>query len=280
MKFAFTYRSEFYAGKPVQASQNEYYIKDIEKLTLRLVEKYGEENDLRGRNLTTDNLYTSITLAQKLLQKNMTLVGTMRKNRKGIPKPLLSVDGREVESMVVIWEKEQHKISLTSYVTKTASGKKNVIVLSSQPVFPGVTKDGGKKKPQIIKFYDFSKGGTDIVDQRMDKFSTATKSKKWKRKVWSMILDASRVNAASIVALNLGKDPRKTNSFDFCWALGTALCIPFVQKRLETPGLQSELKEKMIFFLKQQNALPPRVEVENPRGVNIFPHPKSNTANR
>ena len=30
----------------------------------------------------------------------------------------------------------------------------------------GVTKGGGKEKPALYKLYDFTKGGTDIVDQK------------------------------------------------------------------------------------------------------------------
>ena len=29
----------------------------------------------------------------------------------------------------------------------------------------GVTKDGNKKKPSNYKFYDFTEGGMDIIDQ-------------------------------------------------------------------------------------------------------------------
>ena len=42
------------------------------------------------------------------------------------------------------------------------------MVLSTMRPLQGVTIDDGKKKPAIIKFYDFTKGGTDIVDQIND----------------------------------------------------------------------------------------------------------------
>nr|CAH7731358.1 unnamed protein product [Callosobruchus chinensis]CAH7769574.1 unnamed protein product [Callosobruchus chinensis] len=39
-----------------------------------------------GPNIVIDNFYTSITLAQTLLNRNTHLVGTLRKNRKNLPK--------------------------------------------------------------------------------------------------------------------------------------------------------------------------------------------------
>ena len=38
-----------------------------------------------GRNLTTDNWYISVPLAEGLLKMKVTLVGTMRKNKPDIP---------------------------------------------------------------------------------------------------------------------------------------------------------------------------------------------------
>ena len=63
----FTHRSEAFAGKPVQPG-GEYYVKSVEDITLRLVDKVREQQDLQGRNITFDNLYTSIPLAKKLLE--------------------------------------------------------------------------------------------------------------------------------------------------------------------------------------------------------------------
>ena len=59
--------------------------------------------------------------------------------------------------------------SLTSHVVKSKSkGKKNVMILSTKEIILAVTTDDGNTKPAIFKFYNFSKGGTDIVDQRLD----------------------------------------------------------------------------------------------------------------
>ena len=41
-----------------------------------------------NRNITTDNYYTSIPLANKLKSRQLTLVGTMKKNKRCIPKQM------------------------------------------------------------------------------------------------------------------------------------------------------------------------------------------------
>ena len=46
-----------------------------------------------------------------------------------------------------------------------STGRKNVLMLSAIRQIPGKTKDDGKSKPAIMKFYDFTKGGNKIVDQ-------------------------------------------------------------------------------------------------------------------
>ena len=40
----------------------------------------------------------------------------------------------------------------------------------------GITRDDGKAKPTIIKFYDHTKGGTDILDQISERITVKPKS--------------------------------------------------------------------------------------------------------
>ena len=82
----------------------------------------------------------------------------MRSNRRGLPKEVKEVEGREVYSTETWWEKEDEHISLTSYVTKTSKGKRNIAVLSTVPPILGTEKDTGRKTPAIIVAYNFRKG--------------------------------------------------------------------------------------------------------------------------
>ena len=87
------------------------------------------------------------------------------------------------------WERERGGLVIPSYVMPTSKGQKNVLVLSAAEPLQGVTKDDGKTKLCIMKLYDFTKGGTDVVDQRISKYSTKPKSLKWTRVCFSYVLN-------------------------------------------------------------------------------------------
>ena len=90
----------------------------------------------------------------------------MQANQNGIPMELKNTSGRQPLSYEWFWENENKKLVLYSYVVKNKSTSlRNVLLLSSMLPLLGTTKDDGKKKPAIYQLYDFTKGGTDVVDQ-------------------------------------------------------------------------------------------------------------------
>ena len=124
-----------------------------------------------------DRLYTNLEIADWLFRKSIATIGTMQHNRVGIPKELKTVENKEELSSGIFWEVGGAK-RFVSYTVKTSKGKKNVIMLTTAERLLGVTMDGNKSKPALIKLYDFTKGGTDIVDQKMGFYSTKTKSRR------------------------------------------------------------------------------------------------------
>ena len=85
------------------------------------------------------------------------------------------------------------------------------------------TKDDDKFKPQIFKFYDFTKGGTDIVDQMNDFFTTRAKS--WAMVVLYYRLDTTRVNSKTLWCMKNKINIRKHKIFDFTWQLANELSV-------------------------------------------------------
>jgi len=183
------------------------------------------------------------------LSHNITCIGTLQSNKKGIPTEIKQINEREEFSYKYFWESEQKKLVLHSYVVKTKStGLRNVLMLSSLPPLLGTVKNDRKRKPAIYKVYDFTKGGTDIVDQRMANYSCKTKSIKWTLTAFSYVLDTCRVNAATVFTLNMKQDPRKQNSFKFGWDLAMDLILPEIHRRPLT-GLNSVIRSKISIVL-------------------------------
>ena len=84
----------------------------VEQLTLPLRNS--------GINVTTDNFFTSIPLAQSLMAQNISLLGTMRSHRREVPKEI--VPKRQIGSTMYVFT---GKVTLMSYQCKK---KKNVIL--------------------------------------------------------------------------------------------------------------------------------------------------------
>ena len=79
------------------------------------------------------------------------------------------------------------------YADKKKSRKKKVIVLTSMYDNVRVTKDE-RRKPQVHKFYDHTKGGADFGDLISSNCSTRIKSKWWPLNSLAFILDTTRTN--------------------------------------------------------------------------------------
>ena len=125
-----------------------------------LVQKLQGFLDLQGRNITFNRLYTSVPLATGLLEQNITCVGTLQSNRRGIPDATKQTNGREPFSDEYFWESEKGRLVLHSYAVKTKStGLRDGLLLSTVQPILGVSKNP-KKKPAIYKLYDYTKGGT------------------------------------------------------------------------------------------------------------------------
>ncbi len=247
VRVPFTFTTSVYAGKP-PAGEGPYYVQTVLNQVKYLVNNIQQTVSIQGRNISLDRHYTSIDLANWLLSKKITMIGTLQTNRKGIPKEIKDFSSRDENTYKIYWNKAKSAMTLHSYVVCTKStGKRNVLVLSTFPPIIGTTKDK-KKKPAIMKVYDFTKGGTDIMDQKMSNYSTRTKSKKWTRSAFSYILDTARINAQTIYAANIGRDVHKLDSHKFGWELARELVLPFMEQR-SLAGLHFSVKQKMSAFM-------------------------------
>ena len=150
-----------------------------------------------------DNLYTSVSLGNELMRRDINILGTVRHNRylthtlthslththtlptgwvcqrsyltpKSVRPTTPSWSGKRKRNkfhLPVMRLTLNQKVSVcvcecVSVCESVFVGKTAIIVLSTLPVQLKTTADDGHFKPFLIKVYDFTKGGTDVADQR------------------------------------------------------------------------------------------------------------------
>ena len=133
-------------------------------------------NKIAGKNSSLDRNFTSAILGKWCLKKLVSIVNTMRRDWKGIPREMKVLGNREEKSTKFyqgwfIWYvhkifqktnisclvictrtkwtidtySKDREMLLTSHVVEKASGKKNVIVLSTMYKVVRVANNQGKK---------------------------------------------------------------------------------------------------------------------------------------
>ena len=101
------------------------------------------------------------------------MTGTIQTTQKCIPKKLRKTSKRDTNSY------DSGKLVLNSYVVNTKStGKRYVMILTTVKPILGTSKHDPKLKPAIYKLYNYTKGGTDIIDQNMSFYSCKAKSRR------------------------------------------------------------------------------------------------------
>ena len=145
--------SRYTVGEPT-----EEYKPGTFEVTKHMVSKLQRYTTLRGRNISFDRLCASLPLMNYLLEKDITAVGTIVSNRKGLPKESVKTAGRKDFSYEILWKADDVRMTLHSYGVKTTlTGLRNVLLMSTLGPIIAVTQDDGKQRPQIYKVYDFTK---------------------------------------------------------------------------------------------------------------------------
>lgn len=130
---------------------------------------------ITGRNihLYIDNFFTSPSLLSKLKKDEIFCTGTVRQNRKGMPKDFLAdksmdrgaVDARHCDGMFAVKWMDNKAVHLLSTIT---SSEEMITVRRRQK--------GQKEKvsvpcPAMIRDYNNGMNGTDVMDQRTKPYS-------------------------------------------------------------------------------------------------------------
>lgn len=129
-----------------------------------------------------------------LLEKHkLTSVGTVRKNKPQIPPNFLLTRNRPQFSSLFDF---QEKISLVSY---TPRKNKIVLVMSTLHHSSDIDEStADKKKPEMITFYNETKGGVDVVDELSSTYDVSHNSRRWPLTIFFALLTCAGINARII----------------------------------------------------------------------------------
>lgn len=160
-------------------------------------------------NVTCDNFFTSVSLAEQLQNYRTSLLGTMRTNRKELP-PCARNAKNELHSTNILQNKKGH--TLTIYQCKP---RKNVLFLSSLHRHVPI-QASGKKKPETVVLYNKTKVGVDILDQMARKYSVKPSCRRWPFHVFCNLLDLAAINAWVLYKTVTGLDKGSADVIIFC----------------------------------------------------------------
>lgn len=180
----YTCRYRVYTGK----KRSRGPITTTESIIFSLMEGYLDS----GRELFTDNFYTSVDLAEKLNAKKTHLTGTLNRKRRRLPKTLL---GQKLNKGELVSLQNDNKVIIGKW-----KDKREVLFLTTKSVpnmVPVTTKRGLEvQKPSTIINYNASKGFIDLSDQFAAYSSPRRRNIKWFRKVaFEILLNTCVVNA-------------------------------------------------------------------------------------
>lgn len=142
-----------------------------------------------GRNITMDNFFTGIQLADELLARRTTVVGTLRKNKRDIPAAFVDCKGRTIPSTMFAFSDQ---LTICSYCPKK---NKAIVMLSSMHHDAAISEDHPAKKPDIILTYNETKSGVDNLDKLVREYSTKCSTRRWPLVLFLSWVDIAAYNS-------------------------------------------------------------------------------------
>ncbi|XP_066149861.1 piggyBac transposable element-derived protein 4-like [Euwallacea fornicatus] len=224
---------------------SEFYIKELTKSV------HGT-----NRNITMDNWFTSVSLADQLLQDpyKLTMIGTIRKNKREIPNELLNVKSRIPNTSMFCFDKKK---TLLSYMPR-----KNKIVLLLSTMHEGAEVMEPTGRPAIIHNYNQTKGSVDTFDQMCSNMNSSRKTRRWPLCVFYGMINMSSINSYVIYTFNILKTGKKPLSrYQYMINLSQCLAKSWMLQRYNSSTLRRNLRQDIASILD----LGPEEDANNPQ---------------
>lgn len=218
-------------------------------------------------NITMDNFFTRFNLAKQLIEKETTMVGTVRLNKRELPTEFASIKEakkRLVNSSIFCFSDE---CQLVSYLS---NNKKNVCLLSTAHATEELNADTGK--PLLVHDYNAHKGGVDTFDKMLRNYTCKRSSPRWPMVIFYNMLDVAAL--AAYRSYELSHPARKAKSAEkrkaFLKELSMELAHDQLKNRCSAPKVRSSVKValQLIGFKPNDNPMArqmPDMQINNKR---------------
>ena len=120
------------------------------------------------------------------LQDKITVVRTLKKNKREIPAEFFPNKQKPISSSMFGFQKHATLVSFTP--------KKNKSVVLLSTMHRDAAVDAETKKPEIIHFYNSTKGGIDTVDQLYGNYSVSKRTRRWPLCIFFHLVNIAGVN--------------------------------------------------------------------------------------
>ncbi|XP_039436001.1 piggyBac transposable element-derived protein 4-like [Culex pipiens pallens] len=208
------------------------------------------------REVTSDNFFTSSSLAEDLWNKETVFTGTVRANKAFIPPNFLVKKDREASFM----RGYNNQSVLVSNLESTK--KKPVVILTTNTNVEGEPESSGVKPP-VVLHYNHTKGAVDTGDYITRHHSLARKTRCWTKKIIMEMISICTLNSSVLFSVKYSWFSKRSASWrgEYLELLANELVKDHINDRLQDSArLPKTLKSGMERFLKQ--AFEPYLEDE------------------
>ena len=198
----YVWKSILYTGPELTNTLSSDYRYVATKIVMSLMDGLLDQ----GHKLYIDSWYSSYELSSVLLLRSTDTIGTLQKNRKGLP---ISIHEKLKKNERKVLYEEKTNIMITHW-----KDKKDVYTISTCTIdgAKNVLRAGKEKLvPLVIDDYNQNMGGVDRSDQMMTSYEVERKRvKKWYKKVFTHLINLAAFNA-QIICKKMGRNMTPLN---------------------------------------------------------------------
>ena len=194
------------------------------------------------RNVTMDNYFSGVPLAKTMLQRKLTIVGTMHEEVQKINSRVYDTCKVSRNEDIDLWfQRPTHNGQLRPPKKQSC----NAVKYDAPP-----NKHWQRRPQKEIKDHQIlhqTKIGVDPVDQMVGTYTCRRQTRRWPLKLFFNLLDVAALNAYTVYRqVHPDQQSNGGSRRRFLTDLANSLILPDMKTRQKIPQLQKATKEAMM----------------------------------